>query len=268
MKLQLYRNIDVVQINIKKGVNEYFFPTNVDWADQKIDKMIVYGCNPDTGELSPIDGITPLLDREQVGSAYFDLYDKSNSQIGYSISAIDILHTNNHPLEINSKISLQTSKLVFTEAPEDDACMLIYVFWGTKIVDEDVPNHNVTFQFTLSPGQERKLSDIIDTYIHAQSRKLKGIYVWGGYGYWSFLYITLRDYNYKTVVKLLPAGMCRPPMGVDPIMIGNTIAEQAQSVQVDPMYLDSADIDFDNSFVYYSSPEDSSDTNITITLLY
>ena len=171
-------------------------------------------------------------------------------------------------MEINSKISLQTSKLVFTETPEDDACMLIYVFWGTKIVDEDVPNHNVTFQFTLSPGQERKLSDIIDTYIHAQSRKLKGIYLWGGYGYWSFLYITLRDYNYKTVVKLLPAGMCRPPMGVDPIMIGNTIAEQAQSVQVDPMYLDSADIDFDNSFVYYSSPEDSSDANITITLLY
>lgn len=268
MKLQFYKNIDVVQINIKAGVSEYFFPTNVDWADQKIDKMIVYGSNPDTGELSPIDGITPILDREQVGSAYFDLYDKSNSQIGYSISAIDILHTNNHPLEINNKISLQTSKLVFTKTPEDDGCMLIYVFWGTKIVDEDVPNHNVTFQFTLSPCQEKKLSDIIDTYIHAQSRKLKGIYVWGGYGYWNFLYITLRDYNYKTVVKLLPAGMCRPPMGVDPIKIGDAIAEQAQSVQVDPMYLDSADIDFDNSFVYYSSPEGSVDANITITLLY
>lgn len=267
MKLQFYKNIDVVQINIKAGVKEYFFPQNVDWADQKIDKMIVYGCNPDTGEFSPIDGITPILDREQVGSAYFDLYDKSNSQIGYSISAVDILHTNNHPLEINSKISLQTSKLVFTKTP-DDGCMLIYVFWGTKIVDEDVPNHNVTFQFTLSPGQERKLSDIIDTYIHAQSRKLKGIYVWGGYGYWNFLYITLRDYNYKTVVKLLPAGMCRPPMGVDPVKIYDTIAEQAQSIQVDPMYLDSADIDFDNSFVYYSSPEGSSDANITITLLY
>ena len=56
--------------------------------------------------------------------------------------------------------------------------------------------------------------------------------------------------------------------GDNPIMIGNTIAEQAQSVQVDPMYLDSADIDFDNSFVYYSSPEGSSDANITITLLY
>ena len=41
MKLQFYKNIDCVQINIKQGVREYFFPTNVDWADKKIDKMII-----------------------------------------------------------------------------------------------------------------------------------------------------------------------------------------------------------------------------------
>lgn len=271
MKLQFYKNIDVVQINVKAGVTEYFLPANVDWADKKIDKMLVYGSNPETGEVSPIDGITPIMDREQVGSAYFDLYDENNVQIGYSVSAINLMHTCNHPFEINSKLGLQTSKIVFTEDPKDDCCMLIYVFWDTKTVDsDDVPGRSVTVNLSIKDGEELSLSKVIDTYIHSQSKKLKGINVWGGYGYWNFLFITLRDYNYKTVVKMLPAGMCRPPMGVDPMAEhASNFSEKAQSIQVDSMYLDCADIDFDNSFVFCATDSNSDvEANITITFLY
>lgn len=269
MKLQFYKNIDVVQINIKAGVTEYFFPSNVDWADKKIDKLIVYGSNPETGELSPIDGVTPIMDREQVDNAYFDLYDENNVQIGYNVSAINLMHTCNYPFEINSKLGLQTSKIMFSAAPDEDCCMLLYVFYDTNTVDgDDVPNRSVTVNFTLRGGEELALSKVIDTYIHSQSRKLKGINLWGGYGYWSYLFITLRDYNNKTVIKMLPAGMCRPPMGVDSIAeMATSFSEKAQSVQVDSMYLDCADIDFDNSFVYYASKY-ASETNFTITFLY
>lgn len=268
MKLQFYKNIDVVQINVKTGVSEYFFPSNVDWADKKIDKMLVYGSNPESGELSPIDGITPIMDREQLDNVYLDLYDANNVQIAYSLSAMDIMHTCNYPFEINNKLGLQTSKIVFSEEPDSDSCILIYVFWDTKTVDVDsTPERSVTVQFPIKGGEELPLSQVIDTYIHSQSKKLKGIYVWGGYGFWQYLFITLRDYNYKTVVKLLPAGMCRPPMGVDPIADNaSDFSAKAQSVQVAPMYLDCADIDFDNSFVYYAASYDN--TDITITFLY
>lgn len=268
MKLQFYKNIDVVQINIKAGVSEYFFPQNVDWADKKIDKLIVYGSNPETGELSPIDGITPIYDREELGNIYFDLYAEDNTQIAYSMSAVDILHTNNHPLEINSKISLQTSKMVFSKEPVGSGCVLVYVFWDTKTVEtDDIPNRSVTAQFNLRAGEEIQLSKVIDTYIHAQTKKVKGIYLWGGYGYWNFLFMTLRDYNYRTIVKLLPGGFCRPPMGVDPVKEFDVISEQAQSVQVAPFYLDNADVDFDNSVVYNAS-EGEQESQITITFLY
>lgn len=270
MKLQFYKNIDCVQINLKQGVREYFFPINVDWADKKIDKMIIYGATPESGEVSPIDGIRYVADREQIGSLYLDLYADDNTQIAYSMSAINILHTNNHPFEINSKISLQTSKLVFSEDPASDGCILIYVFWDTKVVDsDDLPNNSVTIQVEVKNNTEVPLSQVIDTYIHSQSRKLKGIYLWGGYGYWNYLYITLRDYNYKTIAKLLPGAFCRPPMGVDPIVEFNTQSERVQSVQAMPFLLDCADVDFDNSFVYWStdSPFDGK-TKLTITFLY
>lgn len=164
---------------------------------------------------------------------------------------------------------MQTSKIVFSEEPNEDSCILIYVFWDTKTVDMDsTPERSVTVQFPIKGGEELPLSQVIDTYIHSQSKKLKGIYVWGGYGYWQFLFITLRDYNYKTVVKLLPAGMCRPPMGVDPLADGaSDFSAKAQSVQVAPMYLDCADIDFDNSFVYYAASY-ADNIDITITFLY
>lgn len=272
MKLQLYKNIDVVQINIKAGVTEYYFPQNVDWAGQKIDKLVAYGVSVMGGSISlvsPIDGITPQISKDLVSHAYFDLYDDKNVPIGYSVSAKNISDTCNYPLEINSTISLQQSKLVFTQAPDQDCCLLIYVFWGTKLLDvENLANHSITINFQMKPLEEKCLADVIDTYIYSQSKKVKGMYVWSRPSRQFF--ITLRDYNKKTVVKLLPGSMCKPPMGVPDTAIGDDVLIQAQSVQTEPMYLDCADIDFENSFVFNSNTRNHPIIKdiIQITFLY
>lgn len=269
MKLQLYKNIDVVQINIKEGVSEYFIPSNVAWADQVVDKILVYGSNPESGELSPIDGINPVFDREEAANLYFDLFTADDVQIANALNGQSILSTNNHPLEIGQKLSLQLSRMYFTRPPEYDACVLLYVFWGTVTKEvQDIPNKSVTSTFKLYPGKEVYLSEMIDTYIHSQPNRLKGIYVWGGYGKLPGTFITLRDYNYKTIVNLLPVGMCRPPMGIDTVFEDHYSPEQAQSVQVSSMYFDDADVDFENSTLYYSFDSFIKPIELTITFLY
>ena len=270
MKLQLYKNIDVVQIDIKQGVSEYFLPQNVDWAEQKIDKIVVYGVDmASPEEVSPIDGINPLISQELLSSAYLDLYNKDGAQIGYAISANNIKHTCNYPIEINSKISLQTSKLVFTQTPEQDYCLLMYVFWNTAVVEtDDLPNHSVTVYFPIGYGEEICLANVIDTYIHSQSKKVKGMYFWSLPN--RTIFITLRDYNYKTIVKLLPGAMCRPPMGVPEYAQGESTVVQSQLIQTETMYLDCEDVDFENSFVFNSDfrVNPTRKNTVTITFLY
>lgn len=270
MKLQIYKNIDVVQINIKAGVKEYFFPQNVDWADKKIDKLVVYGSEfISPKHVSPIDGITPLASDELLSKSYFNLYDTNGVQISYNMSAHNIKYTCNHPIELNSILSLQMSKIVFPEAPDVDCCMLIYVFWGTSVVEtDDIPNHNITIEFPIGEGEEVSLASVIDTYIHSQSKKVKGIYVWSGSKRTKFL--TLRDYNYRTIVKLLPGDMCRPPMGVPSDDESESVLIRSQLVQVNPMYLDCADVDFENSTVFNSlyKVNPTRQDYITITFLY
>ena len=267
MKLQLYKNIDCVQIDVKAGVSEYFLPQNVDWADKKVDKLVVYGSAPESGELSPIDGVKNVYDTEQIQSIYFDLYNQDGEAIAHSLSAVNILHTNNNPLYLDSKLSLQLSRMCFSKTPDGDGCVLIYVFWNSiDIEKDDLPNQNVTVSFDVPANTEVTLSKVIDTYIHSQSKSLKGIIVWGVYTEYSGLFITLRDYNYQTITKLLPARMCRPPM-----CVGNTpdigLAYQAESAQVHSMLFDCADVDFDNS-VIYNSYDMGVDSNLTITFLY
>lgn len=269
MKVQFYKNIDMVQINVKKGISEYFFPTNVDWANQKIDKMVVYGSYIGEGEFSPIDGDTPILSCDRLKELYFDLYNSDNTQIAHSLSGVNMLYTNNFPIEINSKISLSTSKMVFYREPEEDGCFLIYIFWGTKTAESsDIPKNSVTVSFTMGVGEELALSKVIDTYIHSQSKKLRGIYFWDRSSIARAVFLTLRDYNYKTIVRLLPGAFCRPPMGLSPLNEDLSFHEKAQTIQVTPMFIDSADIDFDNSFIYYSSDGEFNDEEIVITFLY
>lgn len=269
MKVQFYKNIDMVQINVKKGISEYFFPTNVDWANQKIDKMVVYGSYIGEGECSPIDGDTPILSCDRLKELYFDLYNSDNTQIAHSLSGVNMLYNNNFPIEINSKISLSTSKMVFYREPEEDGCFLIYIFWGSKTAESsDIPKNSVTVSFTMDVGEELALSKVIDTYIHSQSKKVRGIYFWDRSSIGRAIFLTLRDYNYKTIVRLLPGAFCRPPMGLSDLNVDLPVLEQAQTIQVAPMFIDSADIDFDNSFIYYSSDGEFNDEEIVITFLY
>lgn len=269
MKLQLYKNIDCVQIDVKAGVSEYFLPQNVDWADKKVDKLVVYGSVPESAERSPIDGINYVYDIEQVKKIYFDLYNANGEPIAHSISAVNMLHTNNNPLELNSQLSLQLSRMVFSTPPQDNGCVLLYVFWNSKELEtEDLPNQSVTVQFDVPANTEVTLSKVIDTYIHSQSKNLKGMFVWGAYTEIGGLFITLRDYNYRTITKLLPTRLCRPPMGVDESYPTIGLAYKAESVQVHSMLFDCADVDFDNSVIYNSYDSSSVGSNVTITFLY
>lgn len=258
--MKLYKNIDVVQINIKAGVSEYFFPRNVDWADKVIEKMIVYAPAQESGILSPIDLKNYIMDREDYTDIYIDLYGEDNTELAFSLSAQSIVHNNNYPLEINSKISLQLSRIFFT-TPPSDGCLLIYVFWGNREVEDmDLPQNSVTVDVEVPFGKDVMFDEFIDTYIHAQGKKVKGIDVWGGFHGIQDVFVTLRDHNYNTIIKLLPTAMCRPQ-----VIISDDA--QAENVQVHPMYLDNADIDFANSYLRASGDSMNTQT-VTITLYY
>jgi hypothetical protein len=259
--MKLYKNIDIVQFNIKAGVSEYFFPKNVAWANEVIDKLVIYSPDQDFGSLSPIDLKNYIIERDVYANVYLDLFREDGADLAYSLSAQSVVQVNNYPIEINSKLSLQLSRLFFSKAPVEDACVLIYVFWGSRDVEEmDLPQNSVTVSVDIAPGRDIMFDEFIDTYVYAQGKKIKAIDFWGGaYGIQD-VFMTLRDRNYRTIANLLPASMCRPMMGA-PEGFG------AEAVQVNPMFLDDADIDFANSFLRCSS--DSEESHIrTITLYY
>lgn len=275
MKLQIYKNIDIVQINVKSGVSEYFLPQNVDWADRVVEKILLYtSILPEDKQLSPIDGVNPILSLEEVPSIYFDFYNQDEVELAHNLSAQSIVWSNNHPLELNSKISLKLSRMFFSQAPTQDGCVLLYVFWGSKTVEtEELPQRSVTVQFNIADGEDIPLAQVIDTYIHSQGKKLKGINFWGGAEMWNNgLFITLRDYNYvNPIVNNLPLAMCRPLMSVNPETPVTPYWTPSQLVQINSLYLDDADIDFDNSFIHKSHEELGDSPNpytVTITFLY
>lgn len=272
MKLQIYKNIDIVQINVKRGVSEYFLPQNVDWADKVVEKIVLYtSVLPEDRHTSPIDGINEIYSHEDVPNIYFDFYNQDELELAHNLSAQSIVWSNNQPVELNSKISLKLSRMFFSQPPVVDGCVLLYVFWGNKTVEtEDLPQNSVTISFEMEDGQDIPLSQVIDTYIHAQGKKLKGINFWGGASMWNEgLFITLRDYNYvNPIVNMLPLAMCRPMMSVDTDTFVLPYWTVSQLVQVNSLYLDDADIDFDNSFIHKSSNASGIAGRVTITFLY
>lgn len=264
--MKIYKNVDVVQINIKSGVREYHIPTNVDWADQVIEKIVVYGCNHDMEEYSPLDGVTPIITRESLHDIYFDLYTSDETEIANSLNASTILYTNNNPIEINSKLSLKLSRIFFAKEYDIDGCILLYVYYGNKDVEDcDIPKNNVTVKFELEPG-EIPLSNIIDTYIHAQGAKLRGIEYFGKLTQGQGLFLTLRNRNFKTIVNRLPLNFCRPPMGVKYMDTGDPVV--AETVQINPFYLDYEDIDFANSTIQNTFYNVVEPQEVTLTFLY
>lgn len=268
MKLQIYKNIDILQVNYKTGDTELFFPKNVSWADKVVNKIVLYAAPTFDVERSPIDE-NDVMPYEHLKNVFLNIYSANEEEIIASVNATNFIYTNNHLLEINEKISLKLSTIKFSKPAEFDGVLLFYLFWDTKEKEcIDRPKKSVTSEFIVNPQSYLPLDRYIDTYIHSQGEKLKGFYAWVGDvetpGDGNSLYITLRDYNNKTIINSLPLRMCRamilPKKNIyeDPI--------KAHQCQINPIYLDDENIDFANSFIFNADP--SIVGEVKITFLY
>ena len=254
MKANLYRNIDLLRIPIKAGIQEYYFPQNVDWADQKIDRIAV--CIPQQACFDPMDGTTPVLTMSDIPDMdmFFNVYSGEQKELLHAVSVEQLLHTNNHPIYLNTKLDLSLCNFYFKNAPASDYTLLIYVFHDTDFkLNYDLPENSVTLEFPLDADQEINLQQLITTYIHALPAKVKGVMFWNAPT--NPAYITLRDYDLTYILQNIHSEMARPPMN------GGT----GPATQTDTMLFDNIDIDFQYSHI--RNAESQANTQ-KITFLY
>lgn len=252
MLAELYRNIDLVQIPIQSGIDEYYFPKNVDWANKVIDKIVL--CTPTNPCVSPIDGTTPVLTRSQIADMYIDLYAADDTEVVHNLHFEQLLYTNNHIITIGKQLNMNLSRIYLTTAPVSDSVLLAYVFYGTKTKENYEPSQkNLTITFPMAASERLTFQDIINTYVHADGKKVRGIQIWNAES--NPAYITLRDYELTYIIKDVHTAIFRPQMA----------AATAEETQVNPIRLDSLDINFDYSFIQNAT---SSACTQTITLEY
>jgi len=238
MIAELYKNVDLVQINIKTGVSEYTFPKNVDWADKNIDRLVLVA--PTATMVSPIDGVTAVMTKTQVETAnlFFDLYTADEKDLAQSLHYSNLIYTNSHQVRIDSKLSLQTSRIFFTTAPVADACLLLYAFYDSKTVEDyDMPRRSRTIDVELAANEQKSFKDIIARTFYADGYKVRGLEIYGGEV--KPTYLTLRDHELSYVINSLYSGLCRPQLQ------GAT----AEATQKQMFLLDEQNIDFENSFI-------------------
>jgi hypothetical protein len=128
------------------------------------------------------------------------------------------------------------------------------VTYDSKSVEEyDVPQNSVTIEFPMQANEQINFQHIINTYMHAIPKRLKGIIAWNGDT--DPAYITLRDYAITYNMREMHTELMRP----------DTNNGSAISDQLVPFYVDDLDIDFD-----YSSIRNAQNTSCTqkITFLY
>lgn len=236
MKAALYKNVDLVLIPIKKGITEYYLPQNVSWAKESVEKLLI--CTPTLECLSPIDGVTPVMQKSAMQNLYLNIFTADDEEITYEASAGLLYHTNNYPIEIGAALNLSLCRMIFTTAPAEDCCMLMYVFYGGHTEDDYEPaKQSITVSFPLQANERLTFQEIINTYIHALPHKVRAITCWDAES--NPAYLTLRDHQLSYIVRDLHTEMCRPPM----------IGEDAESTQAFPFLVDNMDIDFDYSFI-------------------
>lgn len=232
--MELINNIDIVQINVKQGIDEYYFPKNVNWRDRKIDKVLL--ALSDRELLSPIDGITPVFMRSQISNLYFDFFAADDHQIARNLYYEDILSDNNHPVMLGEVLSLNLSRLYFTKAPETNGCLLLYIFYGSKMVEDSLSTQSITVSVDLPANGKMSLQEIVDNYIHIQPKRVKGIIVWNQS---EPSYLTLRNQSNDRVFNNVLSLLFRPP-----------VAENSDDYpQAFPARVDDIDIDMLNSYV-------------------
>ena len=236
-KAILNKNVALLQINVKQGVDEYYLAKNTDWQKRVIDRIVALSpVSP--GMVSPIDGVTPVFTQADMDSLYLDLYGKDEHTICNGMSIQAIAHTNNHPFEIHQELQFNMSRLFFTSSPAQDGCILLYVFYDSKeACDYELPQKSITIQFPLAADEEISFTRLVNTYIHASNKSVKGVDFWDADN--NPAYVTLRDHQNTYVIHDLCTLLCRPQMA-------GTTAEESQ---VMPMLFDSIDIDFDNSYI-------------------
>ncbi len=234
----LANNIDIVQINIQQDVGDYYLPKNVNWRKKKVDKLVIALSPYNVSMLSPIDGQTPVL--SSVQNLYIDLYANDDTQIVRNLSYENLLHTNNNVLPIGQALSLNMCRLHFTTLPKQAGCVLLYVYYDGRVVEDAEPaNKSITVRVPLAPNSKMSLQDIVDNYIYMQPDKVKGLYVWEAEQ--EPCYITLRDNDGKRTLNSIYSGLCRPPM--------QAAGCSATDTQIYEMLLDNINIDMLNSFV-------------------
>lgn len=237
MGTRIYKNIDLVRIPIRIGVTEYYLPQNVAWANRKIDTLTV--CAPNMqNTIDPMDGVTPVLSRNGIGNMFFNLYTADEIQLTHDLSSEQLAHTNNYAIEINAKLNLSLCRLYFTEEPQDDGVLLLYVSYaGKEIEDYEAPKNSVTVRFDMQPNELLSFRDIMKTYICEIPATLRGVIAWSGVS--DPAYITLRDYALTYNIREAHTELMRPDMN------GGTAADS----QLVPFYTDCINIDFDYSHI-------------------
>ena len=234
MKAKLYTNCSLVRVPIKAGVEEYDMPQNVEWADRKIDKLVV--CAPAASCTDPIDGVTPVLTDSDVADLFFTLYDADNREIMHDVSAAQLMHRNNNALTVDAKLNLSLCKIYFTQAPAADGTLLLYVYYQTRTEDYfDLPKKSITVTFPLDADQEISFQEIINTYAHALPETIKGIICW--YPENNPAWLTLRDYKLTYQMSNIHTELCRPDIN----------GLSAYDTQAALFLTNDLDIDFDYS---------------------
>ena len=252
MKTRLVKNIDLVRIAVKNGVTDYIFPQNVAWADKVVEKIVV--CAPQAVCVDPVDGTTAVMDASVIDNLYFSLYNESNEELFHDLSYESLSHRNNHVLPIGSKLNLSLSRLYFTDAPQADYTLLLYVFYeGRTVEDYEIPKRSVTVEFPLQANQVISLRDIMSTYIAEIPETLKGIVAWNAAT--APAYLTLRDYKLTYNLHDVHTELMRPDMN----------AGSAQDSQAMVLYTDNLDIDFDYSHIREAAGQNSTQR---LTFLY
>ena len=256
--MNIVNNIDLVQLNIKNGVEEYYLPKNVNWRDKTIDKIVV-ALAPDgltSPLLSPIDGQTQVLNRSAISNLYCDLYAADDTQIVRNLCFEELLYTNNHILPIGYKLSLNLSRFYFSQEPETEGCILLYVFYNDKPAygERKEATESITVNVPLAANGKISLRDIVDTYIYMQPNDIKGVYVWN----WETApcYLTLRYADNIHTLNYVLSSLCRPPIYA---------GDSAEDIQIMPFMLDNINIDMLNSYVQNGR---NTEVDVKLTFLY
>lgn len=250
MKLNFYTNCSLVRIPIKAGVTDYYFPTNVDWAGKKVDKMLFFIGNLQgfQGLTDPTDGQTAVMMDfpSMTGNLFVSLYDTDNREVMHNVDIRFLSQQNNAPLELNCVLNLSLCRVTLTTSPTVDYTLLCYVFYCTRTEEHgELPRRMVHTSFALEAGQEISLRQIIHDYVHALPGRIKGIYCEEDT---RLCYITLRDKQLTYMMDNVIGEIMRPIEVVQSLESGRPI-NFSITEQVCPFLLNDLDVDFDNSYI-------------------